>query len=588
MAYGYWASGRAAREAAFHLYFRTAPFGGGYAVACGMDAAPPSGSTRFRFAPEELAYLATLPGADGVPPLSRGVPRPPRGAAALARRRHGGRRDGGVPRRALVRVRGPILQAQLAETALLTHVGFPTLVATKAARICSAARGDAVLEFGLRRAQGPDGGLTASRAAYVGGCAATSNVLAGLRYGIPVGGTHAHSWVMSFDDELASFEAYADALPNNCVFLVDTYDTLDGVRHAVQVGERLRARGHRLLGVRLDSGDLAYLSKAARRILDAAGFPDAQILASNDLDEHVVESLKLQGAQIAVWGVGHAPRHGVRAARARRRVQAHRDARRGRRVAAAREGERAGGQDDHARAAPGPPLRAPPRANGDGTASAHAGDMLVDELEPPPDDAPTTMVDPFDPTRRKRFAPSCRWRALLEPVFRDGVRVRPSAPLAEARERAARELGELHDGVRRFVNPHRYPVGSSAGCTSARRRSSSPRAACRPDGRPASLASQRGAGRAAAAGGTRRRPRARRPARARRPCRAPGRARWPAPVPSLDRARVRAAAVRLHERLEDGLAPLAGMPGPVSLTVSTTASAASVRAPRPPSPARPR
>ena len=161
-----------------------------------------------------------------------------------------------------------------------------------------------MLEFGLRRAQGIDGALSASRAAYVGGCAATSNVLAGKLFGIPVRGTHAHSWVMSFESELEAFEAYAKAMPNNCVFLVDTYDTLEGVRHAIEVGRRLRQRGHEMVGIRLDSGDLAYLSIEARKILDDAGFPKAKILASNDLDEHLIADLKQQGATIAVWGVG--------------------------------------------------------------------------------------------------------------------------------------------------------------------------------------------------------------------------------------------------------------------------------------------
>ena len=161
-----------------------------------------------------------------------------------------------------------------------------------------------MLEFGLRRAQGIDGALAASRAAYIGGCAATSNVLAGKLFGIPVRGTHAHSWVMSFDNESAAFEQYAAAMPNNCVFLVDTYDTLDGVRKAIEVGHELRNTGHEMVGVRLDSGDLAYLSMEARKLLDAAGFPNAAIVASNDLDEGVIASLKDQGAQIAVWGVG--------------------------------------------------------------------------------------------------------------------------------------------------------------------------------------------------------------------------------------------------------------------------------------------
>src|SRR5581483_3124925 len=161
-----------------------------------------------------------------------------------------------------------------------------------------------VLEYGLRRAQGIDGAVTASRAAYVGGCSATSNVLAGKLFGIPVKGTHAHSWVMSFDSELEAFQKYAEAMPNNCIFLVDTYDTLGGVEKAVEVGKWLRERGHELLGIRLDSGDLAYLSIEARKILDAAGFPNAVIIGSNDLDENIIASLKEQGATINVWGVG--------------------------------------------------------------------------------------------------------------------------------------------------------------------------------------------------------------------------------------------------------------------------------------------
>jgi nicotinate phosphoribosyltransferase len=183
-------------------------------------------------------------------------------------------------------------------------INFQTLVATKAARVCEATGGEPVIEFGLRRAQGVDGSLAASRAAYVGGAHATSNVLAGKLFGIPVKGTHAHSWVMSFDNELASFDGYAQAMPNNCVFLVDTYDTLEGVRNAIAVGERLRLRGKRLLGIRLDSGDLAWLSNEARKLLDQHGFQDTAVVASNDLDEHLIDSLRHQGAAISTWGVG--------------------------------------------------------------------------------------------------------------------------------------------------------------------------------------------------------------------------------------------------------------------------------------------
>ena len=186
----------------------------------------------------------------------------------------------------------------------LNIINFQTLIATKSARVCDAACGEPVLEFGLRRAQGIDGALSAGRAAYIGGCSATSNVLAGRLLGIPVKGTHAHSWVMSFDNELAAFDAYADAMPNNCVFLVDTYDTIQGVANAINVGKRLREKGHEMVGIRLDSGDLAKLSIQARKLLDEAGFSDAAIVASNDLDEHEIAKLKRDGATIAVWGVG--------------------------------------------------------------------------------------------------------------------------------------------------------------------------------------------------------------------------------------------------------------------------------------------
>jgi nicotinate phosphoribosyltransferase len=201
----------------------------------------------------------------------------------------------------MIRVTGPIVQAQIVETALLTLVNYQTLVATKAARVVQAARGAPVLEFGLRRAQGIDGGLGASRAAYIGGVAATSNVLAGKRFGIPVRGTHAHSWVMFHGDELAAFRAYAEAMPGNMTLLVDTYDTLQGVRNAITVAKET---GAKLGGIRLDSGDLAHLSIEARKLLDDAGLTDTRIVASNDLDERLITDIIDQGAKIDAWGVG--------------------------------------------------------------------------------------------------------------------------------------------------------------------------------------------------------------------------------------------------------------------------------------------
>lgn len=209
------------------------------------------------------------------------------------------------PEEPIITVRAPLLEAQFVETALLCIVNHQTLIASKAAKIAYAAGGDSVMEFGLRRAQGPDAGLYGARAAVIGGCGSTSDVLAGEMFGIPVSGTHAHSWVMNFPSEYEAFSAYADLFPDACLLLVDTYDTLkSGVPNAIRVFRELREKGHEPKGIRLDSGDLAYLSKRARRMLDDAGFPDAIICASGDLDEHVIASLKNQGAKIDLWGVG--------------------------------------------------------------------------------------------------------------------------------------------------------------------------------------------------------------------------------------------------------------------------------------------
>ncbi len=449
MAYGYWKVGRADRPAVFHMTFRTLPFAGGYAIAAGLGPAIEFIAS-FRFDDSDVAYLATLAGNDGRPlfeppflaylrdlRLAVDVDAMPEGTAVF-------------PHEPLLRVRGPMLHCQLLETPLLTILNFQTLVATKAARVCLAARGDPVLEFGLRRAQGIDGGLAASRAAHVGGVHATSNVLAGKRFGIPVRGTHAHSWVMSFDDELESFEAYASAMPNNCVFLVDTYDTLAGVRHAATVGQRLRAQGHKMVGIRLDSGDLAYLSIEARKILDAAGLHDAAILASNDLDERLITSLKEQGATIAIWGVGT-------------------------KLVTAYDQPALGGvyklgavQGDDGRwhhklklseqtakvSTPGV-QQVRRHYHPDGTAD---GDAIVDELTGPPP-GPLTIVDPADPGRRKTFRPDARTDDLLVPIFRAGTQVYDVPPLAASRQRTADELALFHPTTKRLVNPHPYPVG---------------------------------------------------------------------------------------------------------------------------------
>lgn len=209
------------------------------------------------------------------------------------------------PYEPLVRVKAPICEAQLIETTLLNFVNHQTLIATKASRVCYAANGDTVMEFGLRRAQGADAGTYGARAAVIGGCNSTSNVLAGKLFDLKISGTHAHSWVMSFPDEITAFRAYANIFPDTCLLLVDTYDTLkSGVPNAIQVFKELREKGYEPMGIRLDSGDLAYLSKCARKMLDDAGFPNAKICASSDLDENVIRDLKIQGCAIDTWGVG--------------------------------------------------------------------------------------------------------------------------------------------------------------------------------------------------------------------------------------------------------------------------------------------
>ncbi len=451
MAYGYWKLGRSDEEAVFCLNFRKHPFGGGYSIACGLSYVIDYIKT-LRFSPDDRAYLAGLVGADGKPlfdseflealgnlKLDIDVDAVPEGTAVF-------------PHEPLVRVRGPLILCQLLETPLLNMINFQTLIATKAARICRAAQSDDVLEFGLRRAQGIDGALAASRAAYIGGCAGTSNVLAGKQFGIPVKGTHAHSWVMSFEGELEAFEAYGRAMPNNCVFLVDTYDTLTGVKNAIAIGKQLRQNGYRLLGIRLDSGDLAYLSIEARKLLDEAGFADAAIVASNDLDEHLIENLKAQGATIAIWGVGT-------------------------RLATAYDQPALGGVYKlTAIRNPGEPwqhkiklseqaikINTPGmlqirRFKSDGWFRA---DMIYDELLGAPEEP--TIVDPNDMTRRKHIAPNLGHEDLLVPIFRKGELIYDCPGVEVARQRTGKQLDYLHETIKRLLNPHEYPCGLEQG-----------------------------------------------------------------------------------------------------------------------------
>ncbi|MDQ3283490.1 MAG: nicotinate phosphoribosyltransferase [Acidobacteriota bacterium] len=440
MTYAWWRCGRHRDEAVFHLFFRKNPFDGGYAIAAGLEEA-----IRYldslRFEADDLEYLATLRGNDGAAlfpddflrwlgdfRFSCDVDAIPEGTVAFAHE-------------PLLRIRGPLPQAAIVETALLNILNFQTLLATKAARVVHAAGGDPVVDFGLRRAQGADGALSAARAAYIGGIAGTSNVLAGARYGMPVRGTHAHSWVMSFDDEQEAFDAYAGALPNNTLLLVDTYDTLEGVAHAIETAKRLRERGHAFVGIRLDSGDLAYLSIEARRMLREAGFADAVIAASNDLDEDVITSLKTQNAEVTLWGVGT------------RLITAWDQPALGgvyKLAAMRREGEerwqhRIKLSEQLVKVSTPGMLQ---------VRRFEAGDMIWDELTGA---NTSTIVDPLDLTRRRKL--EGEGVDLLVPVFRDGQLVYDPPSLDAIRAHRERDLARFHDSIKRIVNPHDHPVG---------------------------------------------------------------------------------------------------------------------------------
>jgi len=441
MAYGYWKSGKDRDDAVFHLYFRENPFDGGYTIAAGLEEA-----VRYleslRFQNDDLRFLATVRGNDDRPlfpddflaylaglKFALDVDAVPEGTVVF-------------PQEPMVRVAGPILQAQIVETALLNMINFQSLIATKAARVVYAAKGDPVIDFGLRRAQGVDGALAASRATYIGGCVATSNVLAGATYDIPVKGTHAHSWVQAFASELEAFEKYAEVMPNNCLLLVDTYNTFEGIKHAIEVGRRLRERGHELMGIRLDSGDLAYLSIEARRMLDAAGFEKAAIAASNELDEHLITSLKDQGARIDLWGVGT-------------------------KLITAYDQPALGGVYKLSALRPhGGEWEYRIKVSEQAIKTSNPGmlqvrrfddaDMIFDELAGEP---AHVIVDPLDLTRRRSVPDGASYEDLLVPIFRNGKRVYELPSIEEIRKRRASQLDRFHTGIKRFVNPHRYPVG---------------------------------------------------------------------------------------------------------------------------------
>jgi len=451
MAHGYWKKRMLDYEAVFNISFRQQPFNGGYTIVCGLSDAIDY-LRYFKFEPDDLKYLDELTGNDGKPLFAPGfldyleqlefrcdVDAVPEGTVVF-------------PHEPLLRITGPLLQCQLFEAALLNILNFQTLIATKSARICLAAKGAPVLEFGLRRAHGADGALGASRAAYIGGCAATSNVLAGKVFGIPVRGTHAHSWVMSFPSELEAFRAFAETMPGHTTFLVDTYDSIPGVHHAVEVGKSLRAQGKELSAIRLDSGDLAYLSLQARQILDEAGFQSTKILASNELDEHVIGSLHEQGAVIDQWGVGTKlvtafdqpalggvyklgairPRSGEWQYKIKLSEQAAKISNPG-----SLQTRRFEYREEY------------------------FADMIYNEASGTEPDQ--VIVDIADVTIHRNVPRAATFRDLLIPVFRSGELVYEKPSIHEIRKLVGNELGRFYTGVKRLLNPHIYPVGLDEG-----------------------------------------------------------------------------------------------------------------------------
>ena len=449
---GYLREGMHETRAVFDLFFRQNPFQGAYAIFAGLEPALEY-LENLRFTGEECGYLRRL---DIFPSAFIEYLRELRFNGSVTAVAEGTVVFANEP---LVTVESNLAEAQFVETALLNIINFQTLVATKAARISHAAAGGTVIEFGLRRAQGPDGGLSVARAACVGGVRSTSNVLAGMVHNIPVKGTHAHSWIMAFDDELSAFRAYARSFPGSCILLVDTYDTLNsGVPNALTVARELRQQGHELVGVRIDSGDLAYLSREARRIFDEAGFPAVKIVASNELDEYIIDSVRNEGGRVDVYGVG------TRLA-----------------TCAGEGGGALGGVYKLVSIGETPRLKVTsdiskatlPDRKRLLRAVAPDGSFVQDliTLAEDPVQAGDMVYNPANPLQHHPLAPGIRLEGLRTLVMKQGKRISREQPtLADMASRCNNQLLRLPPGCLRFINPHRYKVSISAGLKELRDR----------------------------------------------------------------------------------------------------------------------
>ncbi len=445
MMQGYLMNGCRDKEAVFDVFFRSLPFKGGYVLAAGLEQVVEY-IENLSFKEEDLEYLRSLNlfKEDFIEELrtfrfTGDIDAIPEGTPVF-------------PFEPLIRVRGRIMETQILETAILNLVNFESLIATKASRVVTAAQGGPVMEFGLRRAQGPDAGVLGARAAFIGGCQSTSNVLAGKRYGIPVSGTQAHSWIQCFPTELEAFRAYARAFPDKCLLLVDTYNVIEsGVPNAIKVGLELEAKGHHFQGIRLDSGDLAYLSSAARRMLNEAGLKSAIIVGSNDLDEETIFAIKAQGAAIDAWGVGTSL------------ITSKDSPSLGGVYKLAAEGE---GDVFHPRLKvseniskiTNPGIKKVVRFY-DRAGKAMA-DLIALENEVFTEGKPLTIFDPVQTWKRKTLR-NFRTRELLIPVFRGGKRVCDLPKLRDIQSYARKELDTFWDEVKRLTNPHSYIVDLS-------------------------------------------------------------------------------------------------------------------------------
>ena len=444
---GYVQEGKTHQWANFDYFFRSIPDDGGYCILAGLADVIEYLQT-LHFNQEDLSYLEGLGifSKDSLAyfenfKFTGDIQAMPEGTVVF-------------PHEPLIRVTAPLPEAQLIETTLLNIMNYQTLIATKAARVVWAANGDIVIDFGLRRAHGPDGALMASRAAYIGGVDGTSNVLAGRLYGIPVRGTHAHSWIESFTNELEAFRAYARVYPDACLLLADTYNTLNsGVSNAIQVGHELRKKGYELQGIRLDSGDLSYLSKQARRMLDEGGFPDASIVASSDLDEWLVQSLKRQGARVDIWGVGT-------------------------RLVTSFSCPALGGvykltaldEDDKRMTPKIKRSDNPQKITNPGVKKAvrmydnrgqMRGDVLFLDDEEIPRKRSFQVHHPMFPHVFKTYPGHFKMQEIMVPIFQKGKLVYDSPDIHKIRKYTLKNLEELDAAYKRFHNPHTYHVSLS-------------------------------------------------------------------------------------------------------------------------------